>query len=453
MVKNQIVSDQSYKPRKNLLTAIASQTMHYARNVAHYGVVAAQKTGRQFHDHPIRTGLYATGTAFGVAALIGLATISYTGKASNQNAGASNQNNNTGQVSIGGQNDNGSGIILPTPTPFPIPTSTPPPTSTSRSVPTATNTPQSTIQPTTPPNTPTPITDETNILQKLLFYTPQINDCNKDDQHKRIIPAIVTRIKTDLYDNGLAVNENEAWEKYIGPAVKFATPDICIIDVSKYTESDIGQIVLPRELRRIRIMQPYGPNNAVGVTDVNIENAKSLQIGIENVSYDPNLGKSPEQWLRDVMKGEYEKKGARYRRALFAASAPIGNWPNSLKWYQQEFDKLRTVDGEALFILGDGAISQLYIGDPPEDRIKPIVLMSGQMRPYFSILIGSTVFSRPVYLETANYPQTDKSHDQPAVVLKDGRLFSLWTDRLVFESDYVRQPNKPSLTVYPSRGY
>jgi outer membrane biosynthesis protein TonB len=178
--------------------------------------------------------------------------------------------------------------LAPTPTGTPIPEPTPTPALTPK--------PSPTSEP-TPVVTPEPL--ESRIHKTLLDRVPEIR------QHdKRTIDAAVLQIRDDIYGNELDTavvqigdKTYNAWD-YISEAIEFVLPGLKKADLSKYSDMDLRQILMPPELRFVRIKT--GSSTSPDLAQ--------LEIGIENVSYDSSLGKSPQEWLREEAMKDYKRK-------------------------------------------------------------------------------------------------------------------------------------------------
>jgi len=278
---------------------------------------------------------------------------------------------------------------------------------------------------------------ECHIMVKLPKYTPNIMD--KPMQVRGVVP----KIDDVVYDHKLDTVEGEdyAWSKFVGPAINHIV-DLQQggkIDLSGLTPEEAGHVLFPEELAgiNIKIGERMGPWPAV-----------RLECGIDNVTPDESLGgKSPQHWLRDLIKESYEAKDFLYEDSMDAAYGhhPHRNWSNSGNIFREVFEQVKTDDGFAIAIIGYPDSLRMF---GPES----LGQMSGQAVPTYSVLIGRE-FGRPVYDIVATYPIGGGSHSEALVKLNNGEYFGFWMDKDAFLKDYEGSEIRPNITqVYVGNG-
>jgi len=319
----------------------------------------------------------------------------------------------------------------PPATPVPV---TPVPTIIATSTPRPNPTPVPPTIPSTATPVPTKVPLEYGIREKLVLYVPRINECDKDDQHRRVIDAAVVQIRDDIYNNNLAVDEKLAWE-YINKATGFVVPQLCTIDVSNYSMNDLRQILLPPQLRLVDIRRVLAER---GINYV----PEGLVVGLKNVTPDSTLGgKSPQEWLGDEAMRDYSNKQSKgYEEALYYALFG-SDWPNSRQSAQKvKTEMLSKGEDLPLFVMG---WSDYKVGE--------------QRAPNFAPLVGRSLRPKPLaaYFTVANYPGGTAKHTEPWVKSSDGKLIGFWMDKDAFLRDYDRSTwpnyngelNKPNIKL------
>ena len=343
--------------------------------------------------------------------------------------------------------------IAPSPTPPPEPVAQlphadvkPSPVSPATPVPA---TPVPTIIATsTPRPNPTPVPTkvplEYGIREKLVLYVPRINDCDKDDQHRRVIDAAVVQIRDDIYGNGFASDEKLAWE-YISKAIGFLIPQLCVIDVNEYSFMDLRQILLPRELRTIDIVRVMNERG------INYE-TQGLAIGLKNVTKDDRSGKSPQEWLEEMMKKDYNSSGSvdalgynNYIRALNNLTRGAESWPQNNDSFQRVVEE-RKMRGQTLPLFVNGW-TIFRIGEQTAD--------------VYGVLAART-FRPPIaaYSIRAKYPnKTGIYYPEDAIgthtelgIKNNGSLFHFWMDKQAFLSAYKGALNRPKISLHGPDG-
>ncbi len=323
-------------------------------------------------------------------------------------------------------------------------------------VPTETSTPTPIIiqKPNTPtPEAPTPVSRETAIMQELHKNVPEIDACNKDEQHRRVPNAAVLQIRDDVYNNGLD-RDSRAWE-YISKAVGFVVPVLCgvdekgnyKIDVSVYSENDLRQIIMPRELRSVDIKKVMarlgGTYNADEV---------GLNIGIKNVTDDSELGMSPQKWLAEKVMKDYNSKGTvdgtgynNYIRALNSVSVGAPAWVDNYNSFEKVVEEMkRRGEDVPLFING---YSIFKVGEQSADQFGVLVT-----RLFDPPLAGYSIRAKYPNKTGTNYPD-EKIGTHTELGIKTGeKLFHIWMDRSAFFRAYEGALNKPNIVLYGPDG-
>ncbi len=307
-------------------------------------------------------------------------------------------------------------------------------------VPTATPASTATSSP-TPIVAPTPAL-ETIIYQKLLDNVPAIKEFDNDEIHRRVINLAVAQIRDDIYSNKLdsatvqiGDKTYNAWD-YITNAIKFVLPGLSKADLSKYSDMDLRQILLPPQLRTVdikRLIAERGINYTVS----------GLEIAIKNVTPDDSLGgKSPQEWLREEMMRDLNDKNSKgYEEGIYnSTGAARIAWPNSMGVAFQEIrsDMLAKGETEPFFLIG---WSVYKVGEQRSNQLAPLV---------------SRAMEKPLaaYPGEANYPTGTAIHTEPWVSYK-GRLIGAWMFEEVFLRDYERSTwpdfkgkiSKPNITL------
>ncbi len=156
---------------------------------------------------------------------------------------------------------------------------------------------------------------ESKIYTNLLLNVPEIKEFPE-----RVANSTVNQIKTTIYDNGFAGNEQRAWS-YIAPAVKFGLEAMAKIDFNKYkniednnlsqfelyvknfkldwnkySDEEIGQVLLPINLGQVNLQTGE-------------KTRFSLETALFNVTPNSELGnKSPQEWVTEITLEDYNNK-------------------------------------------------------------------------------------------------------------------------------------------------
>ncbi len=330
------------------------------------------------------------------------------------------------------------GTVTPTPTRTPEPTVTPTPYSTPTPYnppPTATGTPT--------PNTPTLTPEVKDIIEYLQ------GELVKNIPHLENYPRASRAAAIQVESQGLI----GVLDKYVYPAVElpvklqvdrkidalngFGIPDKALEDEA------IGQVLLPVELREVNIR-------------TGVRTTANLETGIYNVSLDKDLGKSPQEWLREMAVRDYGDKTHvvwKWINEFPADYGPRDVWTNSWQAYSKA---VKTIDNLLLFIRE----YPIFLRGPPSGNLVP--QLTEQTQPYYSVLLGR-LFSKAVFDVVAKYP-TDASgrftHSEPFILMVNSSedlllpyRFGFWLKKQPFVDDYKGKPySTPYAEVRRSSG-
>src|SRR3989338_337107 len=223
--------------------------------------------------------------------------------------------------------------------------------------------------------TPAPI--ETIIHETLIDRVPEIWQFDA-----RVANAAVAQIRDDIYNNKLDTAEVKigdktynAWD-YISKAIGFVLPQLKTADLSKYSDMDLRQILLPPQLRTIdikRVIAERGINYIIG---------NGLEIALKNVTADDSLGgKSPQEWLREEVMKDYNNKNSRgYGEAMRAllnkpgygvgdGKTPI--WANSYENWKKVIATMLSEGNDSALFPNGWAVYR--IGEQEADIFVPLV--------------------------------------------------------------------------------
>lgn len=288
------------------------------------------------------------------------------------------------------------------------------------------------VAPEKPTNTPTSVVIPLNqrVENDLYRHVQGIDECNKDAEHRRVIEAAKIQVIEDIYNNGLAADEKIAWE-YIKGAIGFVVPELCRIDVNGYTDMDLRQVLMPRELRFVDIMT--GSDTA--------PDSVRLEMALKNVTFDPELGMSPQEWLRKEVLRVYndgtlpEHSGA-FRNLLNkpgygGEDGKLPIWANSYEnWIRVINDLQNKHEDSLLFLLG-------FYSEISHEAAN---LGLGQLtsRSFIPPLAGYSI--------SADYPGGDNLHTELAIKYNN-KLIHFWMDEKAFLEDYKGDGkiNRPSI--------
>ncbi|MBS7631686.1 hypothetical protein KEJ47_09015, partial [Candidatus Bathyarchaeota archaeon] len=189
-------------------------------------------------------------------------------------------------------------------------------------------------------------------------------------------------------------------------------------------------------------------------------NQPRLEVGKYNVNPNSNLdGKSPQQWLEDMAKKDFNEKTLRYQLAMMKNRIPNYSkefWPKSYEEFQKALDTVLAEDSEAVYIVSyPVALGSEYI----PFNLKPVVPMYGQIAPYYSVLLARA-FGRAAFVVTDLYPDFG-AHSEPYVVIsqelhnklsQSGELllpytFGGWLYKGALREDHQTKPRKPWVTT------
>ena len=138
----------------------------------------------------------------------------------------------------------------------------------------------------------------------------------------------------------------------------------------------------------------------------------------KNTAYDPELGTTPNRWLINYVREDFEKNGVNDDVEHVARTWAPGHWRNSEKSYQESFDEWLEKHPEVIYIRG-----------------KARLMTYGQAAPQLSVLIARA-FGRAGFVMGANYPNNPTGwHEEISVVMPDGSEFGFWADREAYVQD------------------
>jgi|SRR3989338_960660 len=304
----------------------------------------------------------------------------------------------------------------PTPIVTPAPTQEPTITSIPEPIPT--------ISPTPTPIIVTPAPLETIIYETLIDRVPEIQQFDA-----RIINATVAQIRDDIYSNKLDSDivqigdkAYNAWD-YISKAIGFVLPRLKGTDLSKYSDMDLRQILMPAELRKIDIKR------VIAERRINYDyNRVGLEIGLKNVTRDESLGgKSPQEWLREEIARDYNTKTSKsYEEAMYWSTGAAFGWSNSTAAFLEiRKDMLARGEIKPLFIIGW------------------TIYKVGEQTTEFAPLVGRSM-ENPLatYFGRAIYPRIPADgrlgvHTEPWISY-EGKLIGAWMVEEAFLKDYEK---------------
>jgi len=295
-----------------------------------------------------------------------------------------------------------------------------------------------------------------NVYCLLMRYNPEIA------RHKLGTKAGTLQVDSIVYGKGMdkVKGEKYVWSRFVQPRVAHIVQleDGGRIDCLDYgdLEAERGvadpelemktarSVLLPIELTEVYIK--------TGERMLNPPSYRRLEVGEANVNSDTELGKSPQEFLRENISDQYfEKKGEIYKDAMDIArksSAPSNAWPNTTQSYGNEFDIVIQEDNEACFILGlPLALRVNYIFDPKK--------LTEQGSPKYAVLVGSER-GRYVCIRTADYPTSPPDnighHTEAHILVKrtsDGwlkpHLFGFYLEKEPFKADYEGAQIEPHI--------
>ncbi len=229
----------------------------------------------------------------------------------------------------------------------------------------------------------------------------------------------------ELEDNGeINCLDGEDWEGFWHPDV---TAEECV-----------GQILLPTPLGWFKIK------------DMDMEAISGTEfvwrIFKNNTSHDPELGTTPNRWLIEYVREDFEENGItsevedRARRCVPNVNA----WPHSFESYQASFDWWLQNHTEVIYIRG-----------------KAYRMTYEQAGPYLSVLIARA-FGRAGFVRRAHYTVNPSGvHEEIAVIMPwpyepdeqhpYGNEFGFWADKEAYVQDVTEfgyTPERLPLYIY-----
>jgi len=208
------------------------------------------------------------------------------------------------------------------------------------------------------------------------------------------ISEAVERID-ELEDNGeINCLDREDWEGFWHPDV---TAEECV-----------GQILLPYELGEFDIK------------DMEVKTGDfAWKLLKKNTTYDPELGTTPNRWLIEYVREDFEENGITpHVRGLARHWVSSNAWPHSNEAYQASFDWWLQNYPEMIYIRG-----------------KAPLMTDGPDAPQLSVLI-TRAFGHAGFVMGAQYPNAPEFwHEEISVVMPDGGEFGFWADREAYVQD------------------
>jgi hypothetical protein len=306
---------------------------------------------------------------------------------------------------------------------------------------------------------------QAHIYANLSKYLPELFD------HELAVWASVNQIDalaySKLYGEDQALyevkGEDYLWSEGIRPAILFIDKleDVGEIDCLDYDDwewytSDliskgecVGQILLPFELVRIKI----------DTGDVNYvwEGPEALlQYLIHNVTSKEELGgRSPQEWLRDILVESMEKRDECYEEALWYGKefGPFSVWQNSTEYFKQMCEEFEEKDLLPILIRGyPSGIRECHMPEPSERFGEPAY-------PMYSILVGRCL-GRAVFEVDVPYPSNEPGrreiwHSEAAILTPWGKQewmvpygFCFYMDKEAFIRDYEGRFQRPYAVMW-----
>ncbi len=247
------------------------------------------------------------------------------------------------------------------------------------------------------------------------------------------------QIEHVIYNKGLDgfKGENYAINEFATPAIEYITELIIdeTFDISDLNDEEAGRLALPITLSEIAIVDVNNlPEKTAQLLEWPIGTpTEHLKIAVNNVMQNENLnGKSPQEWIGEIVWEEYRTKGDLYYSAVSDGRLTNSqSWSISLEYYKEIVDTLLREDDLTIFIQSCGAVSTKNT-----DLLEPIVWMTEQSMPYYSILLGRSM-GRVVKLYKAPCPSgIGTIYIENFTRTRDGIYIGLWTDLKIFLKDY-----------------
>ena len=334
------------------------------------------------------------------------------------------------------------------------------------------------------------VTLETRLLNRLYEEVPEIKEFPD-----RVANAVVTQVKTDFYDKGLAQDEQKVWQ-YVAPTVRqglsalsrrdyvrrdangnvvaaiaYSSNGLPRVDYNRLSDGQIGHVLLNERLGEVNLLtgerSRFSLDTAVlNVTPINEEKfVGRVLVGIVdgNPRYQDvvvNLnGLSPVERITGLALQDYLNKNSdRYVRAIRIAKEHhqgfenLGVWQKSNAAYQREVEKmLKSGKDFSVFLYG-------YPHALNVTGVVPRHPTSGQVAPFYTVVIAGE-FGIPAEVVRGIYPTSltgEGVHDEPFVFAPDHpndnplfpQHFGFWDQLNPFQEDYENKPwNKPSAWV------
>ena len=139
-----------------------------------------------------------------------------------------------------------------------------------------------------------------------------------------------------------------------------------------------------------------------------------------NTTYDPELRTTPNRWLIEYVREDFEENGTSQveHTAWIMGPGGQGQWPHSKESYKASFDWWLQNYPEVIYIRG-----------------KAYTMTSEQDGPQLSVLIARA-FGRAGFVMGAQYPNAPEFwHEEISVVMPDGGEFGFWADREAYVQD------------------
>lgn len=293
-----------------------------------------------------------------------------------------------------------------------------------------------------------------HVLCYLLKFNPEI------DEHVLGLKAGVQQVDSIVYGREMDKPKSEeyVWIHFVQPRMAYVVQKenegkINCLDYGDL-EANLGIVDPELEMKTARaVLLP------IELTEVYIKTGerwigpspdKGLEIGEANVNFDEELGKSPQEWLREISDQHLGEKGEIYQDAIDGARTahPYDIWSNSSQAFRNEFLIIEQEDNEACYILGlPYALRTNRILDPRE--------LTEQGKPQYAVLVGSER-GRYVCIRFADYPTSPPdrigSHTIPCIIVErssegwfEPHFFGFYLEKEAFEADYKDSQIKPHL--------
>ena len=293
------------------------------------------------------------------------------------------------------------------------------------------------------------------------LYTLEAKYCPFLYDHPFATRALVFQIRDVCYENKVHEVEGEdALWQLVGKAVKPIDEledegkinCLDLEDLKDYQNEDVskeewvGQVLFPDWFMDVNIKEELIENWLAGdyVNDFRYSYTpqEMYECLKENVTYDPELGTSPNEWIIDHLREEYEQNIDKWIEEYkngegWWKTNPIVccydsyniMWPNCCQSFHNSFDEWLEKCPEAVYVRGK------------------VYLLQHEVFAGECVSILARAFGLAGFSEDTLYPDSEDTwHSEPLIITKDGSSFGLWADKNAF----VLDSEKP-LYIYVSR--